>query len=212
VFEGQFFSEFSRARHVCTPRELPASYLRFGAMDYGFDMLAVLWIAVSPSGEFFVYRELCRPNLTLSEAAREVAQRCAGERISYLVASPDLWNRRQDSGFSGEEIMAREAGLPPLLRADDRRIVGWRALREYLHADEEAHARLQIFSCCPTLIRSMESLLFDRHRTEDAASEPHAVTHAPEALRYAVMSRAESLCEVSVWESTERGVRNFLRD
>ncbi len=212
VFEGQFFSEFSREVHVCEPQVLPSSYVRFGAMDYGFDMLAVLWIAVSPSGDFYVYRELCRPNLTLSEAAREVASLCRGERISYLVASPDLWNRRQDSGFSGEEIMAREPYLPPLLRADDRRIVGWRTLREYLCVGERGVPRLHIFSHCTTLIRSMESLLFDRHRAEDAASEPHAVTHAPEALRYAVMSRAESLAEPSVWVNTERGVSEFLRN
>lgn len=28
-----------------------------------------------------------------------------GEKIRYTVASPDLWNRRQDSGKSGFEIM-----------------------------------------------------------------------------------------------------------
>ena len=37
----------------------------------------------------------------------------------------------------------------------------------------------------------MQSLLCDRERAEDAASEPHHLTHVPEALRYAVMSRFE---------------------
>ena len=36
----------------------------------------------------------------------------------------------------------------------------------------------------------MPALLCDMLRPEDASDEPHAVTHAPEALRYAVMSRA----------------------
>jgi hypothetical protein len=35
----------------------------------------------------------------------------------------------------------------------------------------------------------MPLLLCDKVRTEDASDEPHAVTHAPEALRYGVMSR-----------------------
>jgi hypothetical protein len=43
-------------------------------------------------------------------------------------------------------------------------------------------------------------LLFDPNRAEDASSEPHSITHAPEALRYAVMSR-QAL--VSEWESND---------
>ena len=35
----------------------------------------------------------------------------------------------------------------------------------------------------------MGALIYDAVRTEDASSEPHDVTHAPEALRYALMSR-----------------------
>lgn len=31
--------------------------------------------------------------------------------------------------------------------------------------------------------------MFDRDRTEDASDDPHSITHSPEALRYAVMSR-----------------------
>ncbi|MBR6709649.1 MAG: hypothetical protein IKL84_08240, partial [Clostridia bacterium] len=79
------------------------------------------------------------------------------------------------------------AGMPPLRRADDRRIPGWRVLREYLR--EDAPAALHISSACPTLIHSLSSLRFDPLRIEDAADHPHDITHAPEALRYAVMSR-----------------------
>ncbi len=211
LFEGQFFPEFTRELHVISPKEIPAGWFRFAAMDYGFDMLAVLWIAVDEKGTFYVYRELCRPNLTLSQGAEAVASECAGEPISYLVASPDLWNRRQDSGYSGVEIMERQHGLPPLLRADDRRIPGWRTLREYLQRSEDGTPHLQIFSHCNVLIRSLGALLFDRKRTEDAASEPHEITHAPEALRYGVMSCAEQMVQGNRWEG-DRRVTDFLWD
>jgi hypothetical protein len=36
----------------------------------------------------------------------------------------------------------------------------------------------------------MEALQYDEHNAEDAASHPHHLTHAPEALRYGVMSDA----------------------
>ncbi len=214
LFEGQFFSEFRRDLHTITPFSIPDEWPRFVAIDYGFDQLAALWLAVATNGTLYVYREYCAPNLTLSQAAREVAMRSKGEEISYAVASPDLWNRRQDSGRSGVEIMQAQEGMPPLLKADDRRIIGWRALREYLQLPSEGEEtrtpRLQIFTPCCELIRCLGALRFDTHRTEDASSTPHAVTHAPEALRYAVMSRAESLSAPSEWRSAYRDLATWL--
>ena len=189
VFEGQFFSEFDPDVHVCTPKEIPASLHYFVAFDYGFDMLAALLMGYDENGNLFVVDEFCQPNLTLSEAANQVARLCQGRNVRYAVASPDLWNRRQDSGKSGFEVMQSVPGMPPMCAADNRRVPGWRVLREYLKPSDGA-PMLRISSVCAELIRSMPALLCDAMRPEDASDEPHAVTHAPEALRYAVMSRA----------------------
>jgi phage terminase large subunit len=151
-------------------------------------MLAVLWFAVDPNGRLWVYRELCHPGLTLSQAADSIQALCKGEKIHYIVASPDLWNRRQDSGQSGVMIMSRTEGLPPLVKADDRRIIGWRNLREYFSIQEDGQPKLRIFSTCQELIRCLPALCHDRLRPEDVAGQPHNITHAPEALRYGVMS------------------------
>ena len=85
--------------------------------------------------------------------------------------------------------MQSVSDMPPMCAADNRRIPGWRVLREYLSPADGAPI-LRISSVCTELIRSMPALLCDAMRPEDASDEPHAVTHAPEALRYAVMSRA----------------------
>jgi phage terminase large subunit len=79
-------------------------------------------------------------------------------------------------------------GMPPMIAADNRRIPGWRVLREHLSVSNGS-PKLKISSCCTELIRCLPALLCDPDRPEDAANEPHSVTHAPEALRYAVMSR-----------------------
>ena len=183
IFEGQYFTEFDPEIHVTAPLEIGSEWYRFGAFDYGFDMLAVLWLAVDYDGKCYVYREYCESNLTLSEAAAKIAELSSGETIEYMAASPDLWNRRQDSGYSGVEIMNRVSDLPPLIKADDRRIIGWRTVREYLKSG------LIIFSTAYELIRCLPALTFDKRKPEDASGEPHAITHAPEALRYALMSR-----------------------
>lgn len=188
VFEGQFFPEFNESVHVCRPEDIPFRVRQFVAFDYGFDMLAALLLAFDEDGVMYVRRERLIPGLTLGQAAGEVAALCRGEDAEYAVASPDLWNRRQDSGRSGFEIMQAVPGMPPMMPADDRRVPGWRALRERL-ADNGGKVGLRISSLCPELCRCLSGLLCDRTRPEDASGEPHEYTHAPEALRYGVMSR-----------------------
>ena len=122
--------------------------------------------------------------------------------MEYLTASPDLWNRRQDTGRSGFEIMQAVVGMPPMTAADNRRVPGWRVLREFLNANAGA-PRLRISASCKTLIDSIPALLCSSERPEDASDEPHIITHAPEALRYAVMSRFAS------WREEEQPDRSF---
>ena len=193
VFEGQFFPEFSPSRHVCDRTVIQNKALRqFVAFDYGFDMTAALLLGVDNDKNLFVIDEFCSPGLTLSEAAAKIADLCRKGSPEYAVASPDLWNRRQDSGRSGFEIMQSVFGMPPMTPADDRRIPGWRVLKEYLSL-REGKPKLFISSQCHFLISCMQALLCDKNRAEDASNEPHSVTHAPEALRYGVMSRFEAI-------------------
>ena len=188
IFEGQYFPEFSRDIHVCAPFEIPEYWKRFRGLDYGLDMTACLWLAVDTTGKIYVYREFCEPDLTLSAAAEKIQGfKSEDEKIMYTAASPDLWNRRQDTGHSGIEIMTG-AGLVGLMKADNRRIMGWRNMREYLRQRDNG-VRLNIFSTCTELIRCIPALIHDTRDIEDAAGEPHDITHAPEALRYALMTK-----------------------
>ena len=43
--------------------------------------------------------------------------------------------------------------------------------------------RLQIFSVCTEIIKCLPALQIDKIRTSDCATEPHDITHAPDALR-----------------------------
>ena len=186
VFSGQFFPEFCDGKHTVHGFERPDVYRLIGGLDYGFDATAFLLICADRYGRLTVIREFIRSDLTLSAAARAVAETCEGERVDYIAASPDLWNRRQDSGISGYETMMKTPGLPPLIKADDRRIAGWRAVREYLGGS------LYVCEECRELIHSMSSLIYDKNIPEDCSDTPHDITHLPEALRYAVMSRVSA--------------------
>lgn len=192
IFAGQYFSEFRRSIHVCKPFDGSRWWKRFRSLDYGLDMTACYWWMTSPYGKCYIYRELHQPGLRLSEAAKKIlAMTPKDEKIAYTVASPDLWNKRQETGTSGREIMAREGLF--LTKAKHDRIAGWRSLREYLAPYEDEFgvvtADLQIFDHCINLIRCLPQLLHDEHNPEDAADKPHNITHGPEAVRYGVMSR-----------------------
>ena len=58
-------------------------------------------------------------------------------------------------------------------------------LRELLKRD----GKLKIMRNCTNLIRCLPLLLHDKKRVGDAATQPHAITHAPDALRYFAVSR-----------------------
>jgi hypothetical protein len=189
IFEGRYFPEFSRTIHCIQPFAIPNHWQRFLSMDYGLDMLACLWWAVDEQGQCYIYRELYEPNLNLSQAARRVLEcmtykdghgQLKEEIYSYIVASPDLWNRRQEHGFSGNEIMIR-AGLKNLIRADNSRIAGWRAVKEFSnpYKDEmnKDRGKIAIFDgCCPNLVRCLPLLQHDKHNPEDVSDNPHELT------------------------------------
>ena len=193
VHAGQYFREFSRAKHICEPFELPSWWRRFRSMDWGYnDPCCVLWHAVDGDGRVYTYRELYVRRMQASEVAREIRALTGEERIAYTVASPDMWQRRgavlkSEGGFEGEsiaELFAR-AGVP-LTPADNARVAGWQRVREYLAPADDGKPLWQAFPDCTNLLRTLPLLLFDSHNREDAAD---GEDHAPEALRYGLMSR-----------------------
>ncbi|MEG1548318.1 MAG: phage terminase large subunit [Clostridia bacterium] len=193
VHAGQYFREFSRDMHVIAPVRIPAWWKRFRSMDWGYnDPCCVLWHAVDGDGRIYTYRELYVRCVRAEEVARRIKELTGDEYAAYTVASPDMWQKRgallkSEGGFEGESIAEIFAlcGVP-LTPADNSRVAGWQRLRAYLAPAADGLARWQTFECCRELIRTLPLLVFDPHNREDVAD---GEDHAPEALRYALMSR-----------------------
>lgn len=182
IFEGQYFTEFDPKKHIISPFEIPKSWRKFRTIDYGLDCLACLWIARAPDGTSYVYREFCKPNLTISQAAAEILRRTPeGEEIYATLAPPDLWSRSQETGRSKASIFA-EWGVSFTKTQNDREC-GWLAVKELLLSERG----IRIFNCCTEIIKCLPALTVDRIRPTDCSTEPHEITHAPDALRgYAI--------------------------
>lgn len=196
LFAGQFFSEFSYDAHTCDPFPIPPSWRRYRTLDYGLDRLAVLWVALAPDGQIFVYRELCESDLIISRAAERIKEMSPeGESIYATLAPPDLFGRVQESGRSRAALFA-EAGIP-FVRSSNDRLAGWMAVKELLRPTASGAPRLRIFRTCRELCRCLPMLLSDPLRPGDVLTEPHAITHAPDALRgFAVYHTAPAKGEV----------------
>ena len=183
IFEGQYFDEFNEKIHVCEPFPIPKEWRRYRAIDYGLDMLAGVYVAVNSEGRAYVYREVAESNLPISSAARKILDASDKDEEFYItLAPPDLWNRSQETGRSKATIFY-EAGLA-LSKSNNDREAGWLAIKELLKVNENGEARLQIFSTCREVIRCLPALIRDDRKPTDCATEPHDITHVPDALRY----------------------------
>lgn len=191
AFEGQYFDEFDRDIHVIEPFVIPDDWRRYVTLDYGLDMLACYWIAVDTHQKAYVYKELYQSNLIISDAAKEILRVNGVDKIYQHLAPPDLWNRRQETGKSAAELF-NDNGVR-LTKSDNDRVQGWYNLKEWLkpYEDEQSiqTASLVITKNCVNLIRTLPQLQSDERDPNDVASQPHELTHGPDAIRYFVTGR-----------------------
>lgn len=186
---GQYFSEFRRDRHVVRPFPLPDAWPRYRTFDYGLDMFACYWAAIDFEGRIWLYREYCERGLIVSEASAAMRRLTPpGERILCTVAPPDMWSAQRETGRTVAEIFLSDGVA--LARASNARVQGWLLLKEYLKLRPDGKPGLLIFDTCVSLIRSLPALQHSESNPSDAATEPHGITHAPDAVRYLCAYRA----------------------
>lgn len=199
VVEGQFFSEWRRDLHVCKPFIIPSEWRKFRSIDWGYnDPCCVLWYTVGPDGRIYVYDEYYENQTLAHDVALAIRKKTGTDKISYTVASQDMWQKRGAimtgrGGIEGEsiaEIFCKSK--VPVRPADNSRAIGWQRVREYLALAPDGLPWLQVFPRCEKLIRYMPQMQYDKHDREDMADVDD---HAPESLRYGLMSRPSKAME-----------------
>ena len=188
---GTYFKEFALGIHTIEPFVIPPDWRRYITIDYGLDMLAAYWIAVDSHQKAYAYKELYESDLIISAAAERIKQINGNDVIYSRFAPPDLWNRRQETGMSAAELFMLN-GLT-LIKANNDRVQGWYNLKEWLkpYDDEQGikTASLVIFKSCVNLIRTLPQLQRDDKDPNDVATDPHELTHGPDAIRYFIAGR-----------------------
>jgi hypothetical protein len=73
--EGTVYEDsWDRARNVIAPCEIPRSWPRYLAIDFGFsNPFVCLWGAIDPDGRIIVYREIYRTKKLVEDHAKDIA-------------------------------------------------------------------------------------------------------------------------------------------
>jgi hypothetical protein len=187
---GAFFPEVKEEIHI-TDKPPQEPIQRYISIDYGLDALAAIWYGIELSGRVTVYRELYKSGLIVADAASAIKAASGREHIEGIYAPPDLWNRNRDTGRSTAEIF-NDAGLP-LIKTSNDRVQGWLDVKEWIKPVEETNeqtgarkltSRLQILrGTAPNLWRCLTRIQKDEKKPNDAANDPHELTHLPDSLR-----------------------------
>ncbi len=205
-FSGQVFTEWRnnpegykthQFSHVIEPFEIPKSWTRYRAYDFGFTKpFAMYWAAVSPDGVIYLYRELygCTktPNEGIKKEGGEQAQMVReiedeferGNEI-YGVADPAIWDESRGKEGCVVDAFARQGIY--FEKGKNARISGKMQFHNRLRFDEKGNAMFYVFNTCKHFIRTVPNLVYSQIHVEDI--DTNGEDHAYDAVRYLFMAK-----------------------
>lgn len=191
------FPDWARDRIVVPPFTVPASWHRYGGLDYGWTApSAYLAAARDADGRLWFYRELTMYQTPEQEQARKIlaANAADGALVRAIAADPAMWGKVGSALPPASQFAI--AGCP-LTRADNDRIGGKGRMHTYLSEAPACayHREHGWVTCpmvhvldgsCPELVKSMGSLPRDPLRPEDVDTK--AFDHHWDSARYLIMN------------------------
>lgn len=193
LLEGAAFKEFNRNIHTCTPFEIPNTWRKFRSADYGYSSYSgVLWFALAPNGQVFVYRELYVTGVLAEDLAYKVKEIERGDRVSYGVLDSSAWHKRGESRNSiAMKLSNHGVRWRPADRSKGSRVFGKQEIHKMLAVDEYIEEpKLIIFNTCTSLISQLPAIQLDKKNPEDVNT--NGEDHLYDALRYGLMSRPKN--------------------
>lgn len=194
-FAGQFFTEWSRERHLMPAFDIPASWLRVAGIDWGYAApFGCLWLAEDEDGRIYVYRERYGSKLGEKDQARMIVDAEDDSEIVARFADDAMWTSRGDAASVADVYVSQGCFIAPARKGE--RLSGWQRVHSYLaEAPACMHHRamgwatcpnLHVFEGrCPNLVRTLPAMSYDAHKPEDLDTK--AEDHLADCLRYALL-------------------------
>lgn len=162
---GRVFSEWrAQPPHWVEPFKIPAHWSRVCVIDpHPNKPIAVMWAAVSPDEQIYVYRELFDEELrTVAAVADRIKEleREAEEIVAMRIIDS---SSKEHEKTSGTNILAKFAseGLWCVTAPKKNLAVGIDAIHEALEVQYEwGEPRLIVFNICPTVKRNFQRFVW----------------------------------------------------
>lgn len=206
IFEGQFFTEFDREKHVIKsiPRSvLPGHWANFRSIDVSGrnGTTSCHWYCLDSDGVVRAYREYYFKGRDSDEHAREIwylshprnedGTYGNDEAYRYTIMDSAAWSKLGMPETTAEVYLRIWAELDEkhdvessnnLVPSDKNRVMGWDIMHSYLRFDETHDPKLLIMDCCPNLIRTIPLAIHDDKNPDDVDTDGE--DHAIDECRY----------------------------
>ena len=195
--DGLAFPEFDPRIHVVKDMQIPRSWPKFRACDWGYSsMAACLWYAIDFDNNIYVYREYTCKLLTADTFAQKILELEKDDNIRAGYLDSSVWARRGEIGETPVDTMNR-FGLYfyPSDRSPGARKAGKLLLHKYLQKDPITNLpKLFIHESCREIIKELSELMLDKNDNEDVDTD--MVDHAYDALRYGLLARPDVFAKI----------------
>lgn len=206
IAAGQYFSTWNYDAHTCKPRDVPAHWPMWAALDYGFTHPTAVILFTEFDGTTYVVAEHVEAKWLPSLHAEAIHAMLAkfGRAVDDLdsfVAGADVFAQKGDAGGKTIAEQYAERGITLTPAAMDR-VSGWgeclNLLGDPLREKEPIPARMKIFDTCSRLIETIPALQHNPNKPEDVLKwdvddDGNGGDDAADAWRYGLASKQRSI-------------------
>jgi len=182
-YEGLVYPAFKKM-HICEPFQIPLEWTRYCAIDPGWRIFGVLWIAVAPDTKFVIYRELyetakhytqivkqifAAEGYTYSFEAKAWQMQPTTERVVIRWIDPSAFGHHE----SGELRVGSLLAMPPYnlfcAPAQNDLEVGIEMCARSMMPGLDGIPQMRVFSTCRNFIKEIRG--YRRHRDSQDRSK-----------------------------------------
>ena len=196
VFAGQYFQEFRLELHTVDFFEPKADLPKYAGCDWGLKNPFVFLASALEKVEYidkdgdtshfnrlWIYREIDGTEKTPYEWAELIKAGVKLDEFEWLRADPSMFHRTDDGSRSiADQFKEKDVKFLP---ANNDRIGGWVALKNWLSLAPDGLPYLIIGKQCKNLISTLPALVHDDNNVDDVNSDGE--DHWGDALRYMVV-------------------------
>ena len=145
---GLVYPQWNPLKHVVRPFEIPRTWRRIVSIDpAATGITAAIWGAVSLDDDIYLYREYYERDLIVSEHAKGIKIRNAGDPVDLWLLDPTWGEQRNAANHKTGAQLYRESGIPVRL-PEVGEDFGLNVSREYLNATIQPasrHPKIYVF-------------------------------------------------------------------